>query len=165
MTPARKRLAAAALLTILAGQLGAMAASREVFPFSPYRMFSGRGDRPDDSFELCAVPESAGAEVPVVVDRGLAPLYRTHIQFTFRKMWDRGDEAALRGALGAILALYEKRRVEGRIDGPAARALRLYRRTPAGGVRPGDAAGESVRALVLEVPSERPTGSGAGGAR
>jgi hypothetical protein len=116
----RRRLVAnAALLLILGGQALALALDRELWPFSPYAMFSGLREGPTVSrLWLFGVRED-GTEIALRERAAFAPLRPAQLEGALRSLLARPD--ALRAALRDLLALHGARRRD-----PPLKGLRLY---------------------------------------
>jgi hypothetical protein len=145
VTRPRRLLANAILLAILGGQAVAVVAERELWPFSPYPMFSKPLGPTVARFRLHGVLED-GAELPLRHRSAFHPFRAAQLEGALDRM-DRGQLAV---AVRDLYARYEARRAGGLHDGPPLAALRLYRlvwRTAA----PPD--GEPLaRELLAEAP-------------
>jgi len=121
MTRRRRLLADLILLLILGGQATALVLDREIWPFSPYPMFSDlrRGPRITRLWLYGVL--AGGEEVPLTEREALKPLRIAGVTEALSRL----HGAPLREALRDLLKRYDTRRH----PGPPIEAIRLYRMT------------------------------------
>ncbi|MCK6461169.1 MAG: hypothetical protein L6Q95_14905 [Planctomycetes bacterium] len=122
MTRRRRLLANGILVAILLGQAAAIVSGRELWPFSPYPMFSRSLAPTVERFWLCGVRED-GAEIALRSTAAFHPFRLAQLEGALARM----DAPALAEAARDMLARYEARRLAGRHDGAPLRSLRIYR--------------------------------------
>jgi hypothetical protein len=146
MLPGRVRFVQWLLGLIVGMSLLATVTGKELWPFSPYRMYCDRvrpGQR--ELPRLVGVRADTGEEVPLLTPQQLAPLTVVNLDFSLARLLAAGDgQRRLRAAVLDCLTRYERRRSQGEHDGPPLSALRLYR------VRL-----ESPESFVAAVPTPR----------
>lgn len=136
MTPIRVAVANTLALVLVAGQAAAVAVQRELWPFSPYPMYSKqlRGEWRSAIRMYGVTAGSSGQhEVPLFRRRYFYPLrlldVHSHV-IPWVKEIERApssDPAMLHARLRALLDRYEALRQRGRHKGPPLEAIRLYR--------------------------------------
>jgi hypothetical protein len=126
--PVRRGVAHAVIAILLSGQLAAILSAAELFPFSPYPMFSKSyaGKREFEQLSLIGV----GADGEIALDRkwlrGATSTRIKHLRKFFERA-ERLEPEQIPGHLAELLAAYsEFRRREGP-ELPALIGLRLYR--------------------------------------
>jgi hypothetical protein len=122
VTPRRRLLANGILLAILLGQAVAIVADRELWPFSPYPMFSTVLGPTVARFWLSGV-RADGTEIALRARSAFHPFRLAQLEGALERM----DPPELAAATRDLLARYEARREAGRHDGPPLAALRIYR--------------------------------------
>lgn len=125
MTPRRRLLANAIVLAILGGQALAIVLDRELWPFSPYPMYSELRRGPTVSRLWLYGLSVDGAEAPLKERAAFHPFRLAQLEGALARL----DEPRLREALQDLLARYEAGRRDGRHAGRELSALRLYRMT------------------------------------
>jgi hypothetical protein len=126
VAPARRLLVALLVAGIALGQLYDTAVDGDHWPFSSYPMFAQPREATLRARRLVGVT-TGGQEIPIVVPRDLPPFHEARLMTAFKRLGRRQDRAAqLAGGLEAALALYERRRLAAKHDGPALRGMRLY---------------------------------------
>ena len=142
----------AVILLIIAGQALSIAFDVELWPFSPYPMYSTvRTDYSITRPTLYAVvDDGTGSEV---MARDLAFFANDRAEGQLLRTYERDtDLPQLRGALADLLARYDAARANDQQAGPPVRALRLYQTA---WQLSGESAAEAApqyRALLIEVP-------------
>jgi hypothetical protein len=130
----RLLLAHCVVAVLVGGSLWALVADRELWPFSPYPMYSGMVD--ESLSRLRPYGVAAGGEEVFLGD----PRYlgfmegvfdAEHLHWTFLNVARREEDPEaerrrLREAARFAGARYEELRLRGRHDGPPLRAVRLY---------------------------------------
>jgi hypothetical protein len=126
--PRRARLVVAAVVLLVAISLFEIATGREDWPFSAYTMYSVAVREPSLTRMLIfGVPADASREFPIASRRQLAPFDQSRLDSALTRLAQRPNaEPLLREAVRDVLARYERRRTEGRHDGPRLRGARLY---------------------------------------
>jgi hypothetical protein len=124
VTPRRRLLANAVILAILGGQAAAIVTGRELWPFSPYAMYSNLRRGPTISRLWVVGVSEGGAETPLH-GAMLHPFRFSQLEAGLGRL----DGEVRREGLSDLLRRYEVRRLAGRHAGPALEALRLYRMT------------------------------------
>jgi hypothetical protein len=145
MTGRRRLLANGILLAILLGQAAAIVAGRELWPFSPYPMFSKSLAPTVERFWLCGVRED-GTEIALRKSAAFHPFRLAQLEGALGRL----DFKGLAEAAKDLLARYEARRMAGRHDGPPLRSLRIYR------VAYGTAAPAGAEPVSRELLAEAP---------
>jgi hypothetical protein len=150
MTGRRRLVANGVLLAILLGSAAAIVTGKELWPFSPYPMFSSLRGGPSLGSLWFRGVLADGTEVQLPGSRAFHPLRLAQLTAALERLsGDRLEEALL-----DLLTRYGVRRRAGRHDGPPLKGLRLYRMTfafdpdPAGRDRP------ISRELVAEAVGE-----------
>jgi hypothetical protein len=146
------RVANAIIAIVLAGNLAALISQRELWPFSPYPMYSQlRTDWLYKMFRPAGV-DLAGAEVPLDRSELLGPFTPYGLNDAFRRM----SAPQRQQALIALLRQYEILRARGAHAGPPLAKLRLYEveveLSPEAHPERGDRARVLGRTLVAETP-------------
>ena len=130
MTRGRRTFVSVLLGAVALAQIYAMVSYREIFPFSPFPMFS-YAQRHYRASVLNAYGVTAdGSEVPLMPSTSTPytfPLDGRLLQWTFERMAQDPDRTRLSRALEDLLVRYERGRAAGRHDGPPLRSVRLYR--------------------------------------
>jgi hypothetical protein len=114
----------------------AMAVHEELWPYSPYPMYSRiRSESPESQYYLAGLTnEEPVAEIPLPASWFVGRLGRLRFAHVLRAI-DSGErrEESLQLALDYFLSTYEAERLRSRAPRPALRGVRLYRaETPAG---------------------------------
>jgi len=127
MRRSRVVVAHAVILLIVVASLYDIVRDEEHWPFSQYPMFN----RVNTSRELTWLRlygvTASGDEQALLSYRDVFPFDQSRLSKAFGSIRTRPDsDTALRAALENCLDRYERRRKEGRLDGPALVALRLY---------------------------------------
>ncbi len=150
MTRSRRLLANLLVLGIVAGSAAAIATGRELWPFSPYPMFSGvhRETTVARHWIYGVLPD--GREVPLSDRRFFHPLRPAQLEAAFARL----GPAERREGLDDILSRYEARRAAGRHGGPRVTGLRLYRMTFELEADAGNRDRPLARELLAEAPGE-----------
>ncbi len=125
MSRPRRLLVNLVIAAILAGQGAAIVLDRELWPFSPYPMFSTAQRGPVVSRLWLYGVLPGGREVALTDRAAFLPLRLAQIEGGLGRLAPEG----LREGLGDLLARYEARRREGGHAGPPIEGLRLYRMT------------------------------------
>lgn len=133
MTRRSRLVANAILLAILAGQAAAIVSGRELWPFSPYPMFSKPLGDTVSRFWLHGMLAD-GSEVPLRQRSAFHPFRLAQLEGALARM----DAGELAEAARDMLARYESRRAAGDHRGPRLSALRIYRVTWDTGVPAGE---------------------------
>lgn len=112
---------------ILTGTAYAIISQRELWPFSPYPMYSWiEHSRSVTRLQLYGVTaEAKPREIPVVAMKYLAPLDDARLYVALQRL----HGPALKKALAEMLQRYEKLRRKGEHQGPPIQGLRLYQLT------------------------------------
>ena len=128
MSPSRILIANTVIGVILLGSLWDIATDSEHWPFSSYQMFSRlRSDRVLIRPRLYGVPQEENREIPLWEKEHIEPFDPSRLAKAFMKMQGSPNSGALfEAALRDLLKRYEKRRSEGKHNGPRLAALRLY---------------------------------------
>jgi hypothetical protein len=150
VTRGRRVVADLVLGAILVGSGASIVTGRELWPFSPYPMFSTvrRGPFLEQLWFEGVLPDGTG--VPIPGPRAFRPLRLAQLTTALERLPKERMEEALRD----VLRRYGVERRAGRHDGPPLKGLRLYRMTflpdpdPAGRDRPRSCE------LVAEVAGE-----------
>ncbi|MFI5403246.1 MAG: hypothetical protein ACHQ1G_09935 [Planctomycetota bacterium] len=124
MTRRRRLLANAVILAILCGQLLAIVLDRELWPFSPYSMYSDLRRGPAVTRLWLYGVAADGTEAPLELSM-VHPYRFPQLETALSRLQGADVQEGLRD----ILARYEARRRAGRHAGPTLSALRLYRMT------------------------------------
>lgn len=140
MTARRRTVANGIVLALLAGQAAAVLADRELWPFSPYPMYSTLQTGTITRLWLYRVGAD-GTEEPLDDRTALAPPRLAALETGLARM----DRDARHEALRDLLA-----RCEQRHDGRAFKALRLYRMS--WDAARGDRDHPIARELLAEAP-------------
>lgn len=130
---------------VLAGNFGALVSRHELWPFSPYPMYS----RPRTSWTLRMLRpvgvDSAGAEVQLDTPASISPFTPYGLDELFRRM----PEAQRPAALHALLDLYKTRM-------PTLQKLRLYEMIFDSGPQAHPERRERAKLLSQTLVSESP---------
>lgn len=114
------------ILGLLGGSLLSMAVFRDIWPFSPYKMFSytGRFERGLTTHIFYGVPEEGdGSRIELSLDV-FRPLLANAVRNAVKRAEDAADpERARRATAVALLAFYESQRLRGDHTGPRLREL------------------------------------------
>lgn len=112
------------LCLIIAGSTYAVVAEREIWPFSPYPMYSWiEKNRSVKRLQLYGVTiEATPQEFPIIAMKHLAPLDDARLYVALQRVKGR----ALKHSLTDMLQRYEELRRSGDHDGPPLQGLRLY---------------------------------------
>jgi hypothetical protein len=145
VTRRRRLLATAILLAILGGQAAAILLDRELWPFSPYPMFSESMTGEMSQLWLFGVLAD-GTEAPLGNREAFHPFRLAQLLGALERM-SAGERAE---ALRDMLARREARRLEGHDVGPQLAAMRLYRMTWAS----DDPDAKPERELLAEARAE-----------
>jgi len=146
MTRSRRLLANLLVLGVVAGSAAAIGTGHELWPFSPYPMFSRthRGPTVERLWVYGVLPD--GREVPLSDRRAFHPLRLAQLEAALTNLGPAGR----REGLEDMLSRYEVRRGAGRHGGPRFTGLRLYRMA----FELEDDAGNRDRPLVRELLAE-----------
>ena len=146
------------VLGLLAGQATAVATQREIWPFSPFRMYSRQltEARVSAIWMYGVVADSVDSEVPLS-STYFSPLTNLDVRSHIRRVGTTieqapaGDPAPLHARLRALYDRYESGRGH-QHDGPALRAIRLYKVhwTLDPSIRKAE---PDRRDLIIEVPT------------
>lgn len=125
MSRSRRVVANLAIAAILAGSAAAIVTGRELWPFSPYPMFSAlrRGPTVRDLWLYGVLP--GGDETPLSDRSAFHPFRLAQLKAALERL----APPARREALEDMLARYEHRRIAGLHAGPGLVGLRVYRMT------------------------------------
>jgi hypothetical protein len=150
----RMILAHAVILFVLTGHAFSAIFDIELWPFSPYPMYSTvRTEyRQEHPVLYAVVDDAAGTEIPL---RELAYFANDRAQAQLVGIYERSaDVPGLREELATLLTRYKAGRRESGVVGPPVRALRLYRASWQ--LTPGASESEVAphRDLIVEVPGE-----------
>ena len=149
MSPGRRLVANAVLLAILLGSAAAIVSGRELWPFSPYPMFSSVQEAVVEKLWIRGVLAD-GTEIRIASHRAFHPLRLAQLTAGLQRLSGDRLDAALRD----VLARYGIHRRAGHHGGPALAGIRIYRMTFA---LDADLAGRDrplSRELVAEVAGE-----------
>lgn len=114
---------------LLIGSLIDIVFDREHWPFSQYGMYSETATSNSlDTLRLFGVPRDGSAEVPLYEYRYIRPFDNSRMHWALESIVESGRvSGGARDAVADCLRRYEDLRKSGRHDGPALRAMRLYR--------------------------------------
>lgn len=155
LAPQRKRFVNRLIAAIIVLSLAATLTKNEIWPFSPYLMYSDRmraGATPH--YRLYGESETSGEEFCLVNERRLAPMKLHSLSNCFQRLIEKRRDKELRIGVEDCLRRYEDLRSRGAHDGPPLRGLRLYRVMIASIDPVGAELPEPARELVLEVRKE-----------
>ncbi len=150
MSRSRRLLANLLVLGIVAGTAAAIATGRELWPFSPYPMFSTVRRGPTVARPWLYGVLSDGTEAPLADRAAFHPFRLSQLESAF----DRLGPADLREGLEDMLSRYEARRRSGRHSGPPVAGLRVYRMTFELEADGGNRDRPLARELLAEVSAE-----------
>lgn len=123
MSAGRKLLATTLIGVVVAGSGAATLYAVEMFPFSPYPMYSGLTGDTIHQYRIFGI--TAEGEVPLDDERFWQPLGRVHLSYALQGAAHRPEK--LKPTLREALRRYTAGREAGRHDGPALEGLRFYR--------------------------------------
>jgi len=127
MTPLRRGFLSLVCAGLIAGSLFDIVRDDEHWPFSQYPMFSGVWRSPTFTWLRLFGVTASGDEFPLDANRYITPFDQSRLPKALRQViQDPARAPRLHEALYGILSRYEKLAREGRHDGPALAALRLY---------------------------------------
>jgi len=146
MSRSRRALANLVIAAILAGSGAAIVTGRELWPFSPYPMFSAlrRGPTVEDVWLYGVLP--GGDETPLSDRSAFHPFRLAQLKVALERL----APPARQEALADMLARYEQRRRSGWHAGPELAGLRVYRLT----FELDDRAANRERPLARELLAE-----------
>ena len=129
MTAGRLRLANAVIVATLLGSLAAAVGFVELWPFSPYGMYSTIEDGEwVERFAVYGVGGDPPREIELSSLAFLAPLDPGRLRSGLVRLSLQADpEPRYRAVLADLLRRYERRRRAGEHSGPAVHSMRLYR--------------------------------------
>jgi hypothetical protein len=117
------------ILLLAGGSLLSIIVHRELWPFSPYGMYSdAKQNRNLTWLQLRGVAPS-GDETPIYEFDQLKPFDKSRLLVAIRGMVRRDRPDQVKAALNDIFQRYERLRKNGEHSGPEIKALRLYRVT------------------------------------
>lgn len=122
MTRWRRAVVNVVVLFVLGGHVLSLVLDKEIWPFSPYAMYT-RLERGPGHATSVFYGVSEGREWALDVRRQLAPFDPVRLVHALRKLPEGAQEAAARD----LARLYERNRQRGRHDGPPLDEVRLYR--------------------------------------
>ena len=154
----RRLLARTLIALIIVGHVTALYFNLELWPFSPYGMYSDvRDEYAFTQFDLFAVPEGApDREFVLWGESYFRPLSHYHMRSYLGRLDARGEHAQMQDVLKATLDQYELLREAEGHDGPPIQALRLYRATWSLDVETVPAHQPTHKELIAEVNHETP---------
>lgn len=127
MTPKRQIFAHVLIFAVILGSSYDIATRQEHWPFSDYPMFSAIHRANVLEWPRLFGVTAEGSEVALVDHDYLWPLDQSRLPIGLRHIYrTERDVPRVHAVLEDCLARYERRRVAGRHDGPALRAIRLY---------------------------------------
>jgi hypothetical protein len=115
------------LLGFIAASVYDTLTDQEHWPFSQYPMFSGTWTSPTFTWLRLFGVTAEGREFSLDANRFVEPFDQSRLPKALKRMLEKPDgDARIRRALPDLFMRYEQLRHEGRHDGPAIVALRLY---------------------------------------
>ena len=126
MSRGRLWVAHVAIALLLGGSLTAIGLAREVWPFSPYEMFSQvRPERTLTRLRVFGITQN-GDEIPLQKPEYIEPFDQSRLARAFSKMRGPDRQVRYRAALADCAQRYESHRLAGRHHGPPLVGARLY---------------------------------------
>jgi hypothetical protein len=128
MTKRRLSFVNALIASIIGLSLLAILLRKEMWPFSPYAMYSDRALPGTIAvYRLYGMAETGGEEFPLTEYGQLKPLGALTVDAAFRKLHQKGPSALIREGVLDCCQRYESLRQGGEHSGPPLKAIRLYR--------------------------------------
>lgn len=149
-------LALTIIILIVSGHVTALLTNLELWPFSPYPMYSeSRNQYTLVQLDLFAVPEGdPEREFVLWGESYYRPLTHYQTRYFLDSLNARGERERMMDVLAVTLGRYEALREQGDHDGPSIQALRLYRVTWPLDIDAAPAGEPSRKILIAEVRHE-----------
>jgi hypothetical protein len=159
VAPVRRGVAHAVIAILIAGQMAAILSASELYPFSPYPMFSQSyaGKREFEQLALVGVTATGEVALDRKWLRGATSTRIKHLRKFFERA-ERLNPAQIPGRLSELLSAYSEYRERGRRELPELIGLRLYREAYTLANHATNRGKPERRALIAEVtaaPAQR----------